>query len=100
MIKHIVAWKLKEQAEGRDARDNAKLAKQKLEALNGKIAGLLKLEVGIDFSRTQVSADIVLYSEFPDRAALDSYQAHPLHKEVKVFMGNITAERRVADYNV
>ncbi len=64
MIKHIVAWKLKETAHGNSKKENALIIKEKLESLNGKIEGLVKLEVGIDFSNTENSSDLVLYSEF------------------------------------
>ena len=33
MIKHIVMWKLKDEAEGSDKQTNAKIMKSKLEAL-------------------------------------------------------------------
>ncbi len=100
MIKHIVMWRLHEHAEGNDKMNNAKLVKEKLEALRGRIPGMLKLEVGIDFSGTDTSADVVLYSEFESREALDSYQTHPEHEAVKPFMAAVRSERRVVDYEV
>jgi hypothetical protein len=98
MIKHIVIWKLKESAHGTSKEANAKIIKQKLEALAGKIEGLLAIEVGIDFSRTGQSGDIVLYSEFASREALAAYQAHPLHKAAAQYIVEAVCERRVADY--
>ena len=62
MIKHIVMWKLKDEAHGNDKATNAKLIKEKLEALSGKIDGLLKIEVGIDFLGGG-NFDVALYSE-------------------------------------
>lgn len=100
MIKHIVLWKLKEEANGHDKATNAKLIKQKLEDLNGKIPGLLKIEVGIDFLQTPESADVVLYSEFESKEALLVYAEHPLHKAVMPFILEARNERRVADYEV
>lgn len=100
MIKHIVVWRLKESAHGNDKRTNALLIKQKLEALNGKIPGLLKLEVGIDVSGTESSSDIALYSEFVAREALDAYQAHPAHEAIVPFVREARAERRMVDYEI
>ena len=40
MVRHIVFWKLKENAEGNDKLKNAEIIKEKLEALNGKITEL------------------------------------------------------------
>jgi len=60
----------------------------------------LKIELGIDFVHGEPSSDIVLYSEFPDRAALEAYQVHPEHKAVAAFVVEAVAERRVVDYEV
>ncbi len=95
MIKHIVMWRINE-----PVRENALRIKQGLEGLNGKIPGLLRLEVGIDFSREGESADVVLYSEFENRLALDAYQSHPAHGEVVPLVKAVRSERRVADYEV
>lgn len=96
MIKHIVMWRL-DQAAG-DKTANALRLKHLLEGLNGRIPGLLRLEVGIDFSREGESSDVVLYSEFESRQALDAYQVHPAHAEVVPFVKSVRAERRVVDY--
>lgn len=100
MIKHIVFWKLKDEANGLGKQENALAIKQKLEALKGKIEGLIDIEVGFDFLQSPESADVVLYSIFKDKAALDFYQQHPLHKEVMPFIGEARSERRVVDYEV
>lgn len=96
MIKHIVMWRLDEAAGDKSA--NALKLKLLLEGLNGRIPGLLRLEVGIDFSREGESSDVVLYSEFESRQALDAYQVHPAHAEVVPFVKSVRAERRVVDY--
>ena len=100
MVKHIVFWRLKDSAHGNSREENARLIKQKLEALNGKIPGMIKLEVGIDFARTDNSSDVVLYSEFQSRRDLDGYQNHPEHKAVMPFILEVRAERRVVDYEI
>jgi len=91
-------WRLSEQAHGNSAEVNARLIREKLEALSGKIPGLLMIEVGLDLSRTDSSADVVLYSEFTDMAALEGYQHHPEHEALKPFIGGATSERRLVDY--
>lgn len=100
MVKHIVIWKLKEQAEGNDKATNARLVKEKLEALQGQIPGLLKIEVGIDFSDTESSGDIVLYSELESREALENYQNHPLHKAAGAFVKEVQCGRQMVDYSL
>jgi hypothetical protein len=100
MIKHIVVWTLQETAGGRTAAENAQEMKARLEALRGLVDGLLLLEVGIDFSRTSSSADVALYSEFTDRAALAAYATHPDHVAVADFVNTVRVDRVVADYEV
>ena len=98
MIKHIVMWKYKEFAHGNDRATNARMTKEKLESLRGKIPGLLVIEVGLDFSATPNSSDVVLYCEFSDVEALKRYQAHPLHQAIVPFGAEAASERRVVDY--
>ena len=98
MVKHLVLWKLKATAHGRSAAENAVAIKEKLEGLRGRIPGMLRIEVGIDFSRTDSSSDGALYSEFELRAALDAYQAHPDHKAVMPFILEARSERRLVDF--
>jgi len=98
MIKHIVFWKLKDEANGLSKIENATTIKQRLENLNGKIEGLITLEVGIDFLHSVESADLVLYSEFENKEALTFYANHPLHKEIMPFIAEARSERRVVDY--
>jgi microcompartment protein CcmK/EutM len=97
MIKHIVMWKLKDEAHGNDKATNAGLIKEKLEALSGKIDGLLKIEVGIDFLGGG-NFDVVLYSELSSKEALDTYQNHPLHQAVLPFIREAVMDRKAVDY--
>ncbi len=98
MIKHIVFWKLKDQANGLSKVENAQQIKERLETLNGQIEGLLHLEVGMDFLHSAESADLVLYSEFESKEALNYYANHPLHKAIMPFIAEARSERRVVDY--
>jgi len=100
MIKHIVMWSLKDQAHGNSKATNAGLMKEKLEALNGRIPGMIKLEVGIDFSGTKDSFDVVLYSEFESEGDLNNYQNHQDHKAIMPFVVEVREERRMVDYEV
>lgn len=97
MVKHIVMWRLKEEAHGNDKVTNARLIKERLEALNGQISGLIRLEVGIDFLG-EGNLDVVLCSELEDRKALDTYQNHPLHQALLPFVKEAVTERKAVDY--
>ena len=100
MIVHIVFWRLHDNANGRSKRDNATEIKSRLEALRSVIAGLRRLDVGIDFAGTEQSSDIALYTEFDSREALDAYQVHPAHQDFAAFLGPLRSERRVVDYEM
>lgn len=100
MIKHIVLWKLHEQAQGASKQENAQEAKRLLESLAGKIPGLIHIEVGIDELGGNDSVDIALYSELESLEALNEYQNHPEHVKLKPFMQAIRCERRVIDYHI
>ncbi len=93
MIKHVVMWQLRNKAD-------AAPIKARLEALAGKIPGLLHIEVGIDFLGSEQSADLVLCCELEDRAALESYQQHPEHQAVVPLVKAAAISRRVVDYEV
>jgi hypothetical protein len=100
MIKHIVLWRLKEYAEGSTKQENAMKVRARLEDMRGKIPGMLKLEVGLNFEGSDTASDISLYTEFESREALDAYQVHPIHMKVKEFLPLVRTERRVVDYEV
>jgi hypothetical protein len=100
VVRHLVLWKLKPEAHGRSAAENARAIKEKLEGLRGRVPGMLRIEVGIDFSRTDNSSDLALYSEFESRPALEAYQAHQEHKAVMPFILEARSERRLVDFEV
>jgi hypothetical protein len=99
MIKHIVMWKLKDEAHGNGKAANALLIKEKLEALGGKVEGLQRIEVGIDFPGG-TNFDVVLYSELLSEAALNTYQNHPLHQAVLPFIREAVIDRKAVDYKI
>ncbi len=100
MVKHIVMWKIQGH-NGQTKEETAQQIKRALEDLNGKIEGLIKLEVGIDFLKTDSSYDVVLYSELTDKEALDFYQNHPLHvKAATEIVKPAATSRIVVDYEM
>jgi hypothetical protein len=100
MIKHIVFWRLNESAYGNDRQTNAQILKEKLLAMQDKVEGLVKIEVGFDFNKEKDSCDVVLYSEFVTKEALYQYQIHPDHEEIKKWLSEVRYERRVVDYEI
>ncbi|PHV05820.1 stress responsive protein [Janthinobacterium sp. BJB412] len=100
MIKHIVLWKLKEHAEGADRASNAAKMKTMLDACANLVPGILKLEAVVAQPGLEATYDVVLYSEFTDKAALDAYQNHPEHVALKPFFGAVRDARQCMDYEI
>lgn len=97
MVKHIVFWKVNEEF---DKETTFLEIKGRLESLAGNIPGLAHIEVGRDFSNSPVAFDVALYSTLESKEALDKYQVHPLHEAVKEYIGTVTTERAVVDYEI
>ena len=101
MIKHIVMWKLKDHAEGCSKLENAQKLKSRLESLPDKIIEIKVAEAGINFDDSDAAFDVVLYSEFENKEALKTYQAHPEHQRlVREFLNKVRIEKKVVDYEV
>lgn len=100
MIKHIVMWTLKDEAEGATKAENAKKMMEMLNAMSGKIWELKHLEVCDNVFLADPPCDVALYSEFATRADLDAYQKHPIHQACVTFIKKIVKERRVVDYEI
>lgn len=81
MLTHIVCWKYK--PETTEAERIAHI--EKLNALTSVIPEIVSFSVGRDVLNLDRSFDTGLVSTFADRAALDSYSAHPQHVEVAMF---------------
>ena len=100
MIKHIVMWTLKDQAEGKSKAENLAIMKARLEALPGLVPGVLELEVSTSPFASVPPTDIVLYTVFARKEDLAAYAVHPEHLKVVDFVKAVVAERRVIDYEV
>lgn len=99
MLRHIVMWKLKEHAEGADRTVNARRLKEMLDTC-AALPGVIKFEVALAQPGLEATYDVVLYSVFRDKAALDAYQNHPQHLAIRPFMAAVRLERQCMDYEV
>jgi heme-degrading monooxygenase HmoA len=98
MVKHIVTWKFLDSALGRTKAENARIVKEGLEGLAGRIPGLTKIEVGINTNPAETSADVVLVSEFASWDSLAAYQKHPEHEKVAQVIAQVRADRKCVDW--
>ncbi len=98
MIKHVVMWTLKEEAEGNTKIENKKIVKEKLLALKGVISQIESIEVGDNINPSDAAFDLVLISTHTDQDTLTGYINHPAHKEAAAFIGKVVSERKVVDF--
>ncbi|MDP9901130.1 Dabb family protein [Variovorax ginsengisoli] len=99
MIRHIVMWDIAGNTP-EDKRVNIDLVRRSFEGLSGLIPGLRHLEVGVDSSAVDYACDVVLFSDFESRAALDAYAHHPEHLRVRDALAGIRIRRHQVDYEV
>ena len=98
ILKHIVMWKFKDEAEGRTRTENAQWMKEHLEALVGQVPELLSAEVGINIRESEAAYDAVLTATFRSIRDLETYKNHPLHQEISNYCKKVRISRIVADY--
>ena len=101
MLKHIVWWTLKDEAEGNTAKENAKIVKALGEALATKIDTVKSIEIGIQIeSTTTVDVQVVLQSTHENTQALEAYSQHPEHLKFGEFIKKVVSSRSAIDYTV
>ena len=93
MIKHIVMFKLKNKN-----KENIEKIVGALKTLEGNIDVLRSAEIGINFSESKRSYDIVLTAKFDDRNALNAYGTHPNHLPVVETVRSLCSGSVVVDY--
>lgn len=100
MVKHVILWQIKDEFSIEEKEKIKKDAKESLEALAGKIDGLLEIKlniVGLESS----NADMMLDSSFESEAALKGYAIHPEHVKVAdTFVRPFTKSRLCLDFEI
>lgn len=94
MIVHIVMFKFKDE----DKAANIERVRVALNGLVEKIELIKFMEVGVDFSASERSFDLSLYSKFESKEDLKSYAIHEEHLKVVELIKSVTHESKVVDY--
>jgi hypothetical protein len=95
MVKHVILWKLKEDANNMTVKQGIK---DGLEGLMGKIEGLVEIKVEIN-GLSSSNVDVMLYSVFENEDALKNYAVHPEHVYVAdTFVRPFTEVRMCMDF--
>ena len=100
MIRHVVMWRFKTEAEGRTKLENMEELKARLMALPPIIPQIKKMEVNFDSTHTEASADFLLLTEFDSTEDLRTYAVHPDHLKVADFVRNVVETRTVFDCEI
>ena len=93
MIKHIVMFKLKDRN-----KENIEKIVDALKTLEGNIDVLRSAEIGINFTESERSYDIVLIVEFSNKEDLSTYGPHPNHIPVIDIIRSLCSGSVVVDY--
>ena len=100
MVKHVIIWNLKAEFSDEEKLIIKQNAKQNLEALVGKIDGLVDLKIQTEFLSTS-TGEMMLDSTFVDFDALRAYATHPLHQEAaNRYVRPFTASRSCVDFEI
>lgn len=100
MVKHIILWKIDEKFSIEEKKKIMTDAKRELEALKGKVPGLLDIKLQTE-KLPSSNADMMLDSTLESEEALKEYQVHPEHVAVaNGFVRPYTSERLCLDFEI
>lgn len=100
MVRHIVMWKFKDEAEGLTKKENLLKVKAMLEALPEKIDFIRRMEVHLNENDNGKNFDAVLISEFDSLDDVKKYRVHPDHVKISQYVSLVRLDRASADYTV
>ena len=101
MYKHVVLWKLKEEADGMDKAELAVEVKRRLDELPGIIPEVSEYETAINIGDYGASFfDVSLIASYPDEEAFKKYCVYPEHDAVVAYIQSVTVAEEIVDYFV
>lgn len=101
MIRHIVMFKFKEEAEGRSKKENIYIAKKMFMELKNEITYIFKDEVKINSEEADSSNyDLIYIADFNNIEELNKYSVHPEHLKLVSFIKNVREERACIDFEI
>lgn len=99
MIKHIVMFKLKEEANGKSAKENLAGALELLKNFQEEIPSLVHFEAKTNHPEAPESNyELALVCDFSDIQGLNEYQVHPVHKNFGAYITSVRESRACIDY--
>lgn len=98
MLKHILLLRFSPEYKGEKLEETVADLKKRFSALAAdmKHDGLISIELGQNVNGGEF--DIALVSLFTEETALQRYQVHPIHMEIKEQMNRYVVRRACVDY--
>lgn len=101
MIKHIVMFKFKEEADGSTKQENIAKALVRAKEMNEIIECRISIKPYVNAkSSDDRNFDFVLMCEFESIAQLEEYKVHPVHVAFGKFITPLRETRACIDYEV
>lgn len=101
MYKHVVLWKLKEQADGKSRNELAIEVKRRLDELPSQIPEIVSYETAINIGDYGASFfDVSVISAFENKDTFWTYTKYPMHDAVVAYIQSIMEAEEIVDYEV
>ena len=95
MVKHIVLWKLNEEAKKNNPQGLVEDLRGRFKALIGLVDGLTAIELGTNYNGDEF--DVVLVCDFVSKDAEAAYQNHPAHLAINQRVNQVLWGRACVD---
>ena len=100
MYKHVVLWKLKEQANGMSRKELAKEVKRRLDELPAHIPEIVSYETGTNIGDYGASFfDVSVISVFENKDTFWNYTKYPVHDDVVAYIQSVMVAEEIVDYS-
>jgi hypothetical protein len=101
VYKHVVLWKLKDEADGMAKAELAEEVKNRVDSLRAIIPEILDMEVAINIGAYGASFfDVSLICMYEDEEAFKRYCVYPEHDAVVAYIQSVTVAEEIVDYFV
>ena len=101
MYKHVVLWKLKENANGMSKAELVTEVKRQLDMLPGIIPEINSYEVAINIGAYGASFyDVSLISVFENKDTFWAYTKYLEHDQVVAFIQSVQEDEQIVDYEI
>lgn len=97
MISHVVCFKMKPYAQGKQMKENLTILEDKLEDLKANVSLIKAMKFELtDKSEYQAVAVMI----FDNQADLDEYEVNPTHMKVKDYIAEVCIEMEVINSEI